>query len=155
MTNDTVERRVLRISRWYWKLLYVIAACLLVYLIAAIPLGAVLPGILRSVLAAALVLFGARIFRGPGEEVAPARAPWRMTAGIPSGIVGGCACALVAVGSIAGYVGLTAMPASARNDVGLPILLINAVLAAVLAGLFINSAVQLRRLRRFESSMGD
>jgi hypothetical protein len=148
MTNQTVNRPAPRIGPWYAKFAYVVVACALVYLIAAVPVGPGAAGILRSVLAFVLVVLGARLFRGAGEERLPPRAWWRMTAGVPSGVVLGSLCALVALFSVVGYVGLTVSTLADKDVVDLPVLLVNTVLAAVLAYLYFGSSWRIVSERR-------
>ena len=73
----------LRITRWGWKLIYVVAAVV----IAPVPaqlgtsLGAYDLGFfIGSILRIGLFLLAARIFRGRDEAVTPARPWWQMTA---------------------------------------------------------------------------
>jgi hypothetical protein len=148
MTNETNGGRNVRLRQWYGKLAYVVVAAILVYLATAIPLGAGGGGILRSVLAFVLVLLGARIFRGAGEEVAPARAWWRMTAAVPSGILLGSLCTVIAVVSAIGYVGLTVANLPHKDVTDLPALLVTAVLSAILAYLYFGSSRRLVIARR-------
>jgi hypothetical protein len=147
MTNDTATRRAPRIRPWYVKLTYVVLSCALVYLVAAIPAGPGGAGILRSVLAFVLVLLGARVFRGVNEDDS-ARAWWRMTAGVPSGFVLGAVCTLVALFGAVGYVGLTVSTLAHKDVVDLPALLVNTVLAAILAYLFFGSSLRIVQERR-------
>jgi hypothetical protein len=135
MTNETVPRRIPRIRPWYAKLAYVVVACVLVYLIAAIPAGPGGAGVLRSALAFVLIVLGARVFRGTNEDDS-ARAWWRMTARVPAGIALGSLFALVALLSAAGYVGLTVAALPHMDVVDLPSLLVNVILAAILAYLY-------------------
>lgn len=79
-------RRILdlRIVRWQFKLLYAVGAYVAVFALGSLigVLGA--PELvvvqLMYVSDLAAVLLGARIFRGSGEAIGPARAWWRMTA---------------------------------------------------------------------------
>lgn len=73
-----------RIVRWPFKLIYVVVVWLgLRYgvsrLLSVGSVEIVLADILRSALELAVILYGARIFRGPGEPVEPPRPLWRMT----------------------------------------------------------------------------
>jgi hypothetical protein len=148
MTNQPTDARALRIRPWYLKLAYVVVAAVLVYLAPAIPVGPSGAGILRSVLAFVLILLGARVFRGAGEDVAPARPWWRMTAAVPSGIVLGSLFTLVAVFSAAGYAGITASTLPHKDTVDLAALLVNAALSAVLAYLYFGSSRRIVLARR-------
>jgi hypothetical protein len=147
MTNQTASSGAPRIRPWYVKFAYVLASCALVYLIAAIPTGPGGGGILRSALAFVLILFGARLFRGPDEDNSP-RAWWRMTERVPAGIVLGSLFALVAIFSAVGYVGLTVSTLAHKDVVDLPALLINAVLAAILSYLYFGSSRRIVLQRR-------
>ena len=79
-------RRILdlRIVRWQFKLVYAVGAYFAVFAIGSLigavgaPEFVVVP--LTFILDLAAVLLGARIFRGSGEAIEPARAWWRMTA---------------------------------------------------------------------------
>jgi hypothetical protein len=153
MANDSSGARAVRIRTWYGKLGYVVVAVALVYLAPIIPVGAAGAGILRSALTFALILLGARLFRGVDEEVAPPRPWWRMTAAVPSGILLGSVFALVALLSAVGYVGLTASTLPQKNVTLLPALLVNAVLSAVLAYLFYGSSRRLIREHRKGSGL--
>lgn len=74
-----VKWRPLRIWDWRLKVVYVLIAYGSPWAIN--PLAALIhdPGILLSTFQLAAILFGARIFRGAGENVDAPRAPWRMT----------------------------------------------------------------------------
>ncbi len=147
MTNQTTLGRTPRIRPWYVKLAYILASCALVYLVAAIPVGPGGGGILRSTLTFVLILFGARLFRGPDEDNSP-RAWWRMTERVPAGIVLGTLFTLVAIISATGYVGLTLSTLAHKDVVDLPALLVNAVLAAILAYLYYGSSRRIVLERR-------
>ena len=69
----------LRIWDWRLKLVYVIVAWGLGW--ALVPLVRLThdPGVLRSAYDVAIILFGARVFRGAGEQVDAPRVSWRMT----------------------------------------------------------------------------
>jgi hypothetical protein len=122
-----------------------------VYLIAAVPIGASGAGILRSATAFILVVLGARLFRGRDEDPIPPRPWWRMTGGVQSGIVVGSLFALVAITSGAGYVGLSLSTLTERGTTNLPALLVNTILAAILAYLFFRSSRRLVVSRREQS----
>jgi hypothetical protein len=151
MTNQTDVPAGPRIRPWPIKLAYVIAACAAVYLIAAIPVGPGGAGLLRSGLAFVLILVGARLFRGIDEDPLPPRPWWRMTAGVRSGIVLGALFALVAIASAAGYVGLSLSTLVQQGTTNLPALLVNTVLAAILAYLYFRSGRRLVLQRRAET----
>jgi hypothetical protein len=151
MTNSSQVPSGLRIRPWPVKLAYVAASAAVVYLIAAIPLGASGAGILRSVTAFILVLLGARLFRGIDEDPVPPRPWWRMTGGVQSGIVIGSLFALVAITSATGYVGLSLSTLVNQGATNLPALLVNTVLAAILAYLYFRSSRRLVVSRREQS----
>jgi hypothetical protein len=151
MTNSTDPRPAARLRPWPLKLSYIIASCALVYLIAIIPVGPGGAGILRSALAFALVLLGARLFRGAGEELDPPRPWWRMTARVPAGVVLGSLLALVAIVSGTGYVGLTLSTLAHKDVVDLPALLVNTLLSAILAYLYYGSSRRIVLERRAET----
>jgi len=148
MTNPHATPGAVRIRPWPLKLAYVVAACAAVYLIAAIPVGPGGAGILRSLTAFVLVLLGARVFRGAGEDSMPARPWWRMTGGVRSGIVLGSVFALVALSSATGYIGLSLSTLIKQGTTNLPALLVNTVLAAILAYLYYRSSRRLVISRR-------
>jgi membrane protease YdiL (CAAX protease family) len=151
MTNLDGAPSGLRIRPWSVKLAYVVAACAVVYLIAVIPVGPDGAGILRSATAFVLVLLGARLFRAAGEELAPPRPWWRMTGGVQSGIVLGSLVALVAITSATGYVGLTLSTPVKQGSTNLLALLVNTILAAILAYLYYGSSRRLVLERRAET----
>jgi hypothetical protein len=130
------------------KLACVVAACAVVWLIAVIPVGPGGAGILRSATAFVLILLGARVFRGADEDVIPPRPWWRMTGGVRSGIVLGSLFALVAITSATGFVGLSLSTLIKRGTTNLPALLVNTVLAAILAYLYFRSSRRLVLVRR-------
>jgi len=74
----------IRITRWYFKLLYAIGAWLVGFptqgLLAALSAPALIGSLLNTVITFASIIVGARLFRGPGEPVAPRRPWWKMTA---------------------------------------------------------------------------
>jgi hypothetical protein len=150
MTNQTDVPTGPRIRPWPVKLAYVVASIAAVYLIAAIPVGPTWAGILRSVLAFVLVLVGARWFRGTDEELIAPRPWWRMTGGVRSGIVLGALFALVAFVSATGYIGLSLSTLVHEGTTNLPALLVNTVLAAILAYLYFRSSWRLVQTRRAE-----
>lgn len=79
-------RRILdfRIIRWELKLLFVVGALLIGFPISAVLYAVGVPplavGLVNTVVGMALLLLGARIFRGRGEAVESPRSWWRMTA---------------------------------------------------------------------------
>ena len=142
MTNQPVASRIPRIRHWYAKLAYVVVSCVLVYLVAAIPAGAGGAAILRSALTFVLIVLGARVFRGANEDDS-ARAWWRTTARVPASVALGSLFALVALLSLVGYLGLSFSNLPHTDVVDLPALLVNAILAAILAYLYFGSSWRL------------
>ena len=132
------------------KVAYVVASCALVYLVAGIPIGPGGGGVLRSGLAFALILLGVRVFRGPDELNSP-RPWWQMTAQVNAGVVLGSLCALVAFLSGAGWVGLTVSTLAHKDVVDQPALLVNTILAALLAYLYYGSSRRLVLEHRAET----
>lgn len=151
MTNSPETPTGPRIRPWPVKLAYVAASAAVVYLIAVVPIGSSGAGILRSATAFVLVLLGARLFRGTGEDPIPPRPWWRMTGGVQSGIVIGSLFALVAITSATGYVGLSLSTLIKRGTTNLPALLVNTILAAILAYLYFRSSRRLVVARREQS----
>jgi hypothetical protein len=154
MTNRTDAPAGLHIRPWPVKLAYIVASCAAVYLIAIIPVGPVGAGTLRSALAFVLVLLGARLFRGIDEDPSPPRPWWRMTGGVRSGVVLGALFALIAIVSATGYIGLTVSTQVPSGISNLPALLVNTVLAAILAYLYFRSSRRLVVVRR-EQALAD
>ncbi len=132
-----------RIRPWPIKLAYVVAGGAAVYLIAAIPVGPSGGGILRSGLAFVLILVGTRLFRGAGEDPVPPRPWWRMTANVQSGVLLGSLFALVALISATGFVGLALSTVVKQSSTNLPALIVNTVLAGILAFLYFRSSRRL------------
>ncbi len=79
-------RRVLdlRIVRWQLKLAYIVGAIVVIFAIAALFRALGVPEIavllIGTLLDFAALLYGARVFRGSGEEIELQRPWWRMTA---------------------------------------------------------------------------
>ena len=149
--NETNAPTGLRIRPWPIKLASIVAASAAVYLIAAVPVGPAGTGILRSGLAFVLILLGARVFRGAGEELIAPRPWWRMTGGVRSGVVVGVLCAVVAVISATGFVGLSLSTIVRTTAANLPALVVNTILAAILAYLYFRSSRRLVLERRAET----
>ena len=149
-------RRLLdiRIIRWELKLLYVIGA---------IGVGFVLAGLLRawgmqetvallttSAFDVAALLLGARLFRGRGEAIEPPRPWWRMTARptlsrrlgilfVVLAVFGAVATVLTGVGVYALSPGVPLGEAVFGSMIGV-------LEFTAIAYLYLNSAVQLKRL---------
>ncbi|WP_448003622.1 hypothetical protein [Agromyces bauzanensis] len=137
----------LRIARWELKLLYVLGALLTVFLfgraIRAIGVPDLAVSIAGSIIDVAAVLLGARIFRGRGEPIEPPRAWWRMTARPKlSRWLGGTFLVL----AISSPISAALATSADRAGVDIPITIIGSLEFAVLAGLYLNSAIRLRRL---------
>lgn len=141
--------RQLRITRWYWKLLYVGVSLIIIYLVGAIGdsthAGDGLRGILRAVAVFALTLIGARLFRGRDEDVAPPRPWWRMTGRWLAGFLIAVPWLVITIGSIGVGLGAAgklanADTASAGAALGLA--------AGILFLLYLDSSIRLLLLRR-------
>jgi hypothetical protein len=96
--------RRLRITRWYWKLLYIGVSGIIVYAVAAVVADAGRGGdgprgILRSSALFILSIVGSRLFRGKDEDIAEPRAWWRMTGGWIVGYILGLVWLVVTVGN--------------------------------------------------------
>ena len=142
MQNERVQRLLsVRITRWPIKLAYVVAAYSIgipfVWLIPNIYVGSAI----NLVLSLLAVWYGARVFRGHGEAVAPARPWWRMTAWrTASGWIG----AVCVVGVLAGPYQLTAPSRLADDLVTVFDVLQLSVPYAILAFFYLNSWARLR-----------
>jgi SnoaL-like domain len=77
----------LRIRRWPFKVLYVVAAYTVVFVLARLfellDGAGLIADLVNFVLDVGAFLYGARIFRGSNEDIAAPRALWRMTARRP------------------------------------------------------------------------
>lgn len=142
-------RRILdlRITRWQWKLLYVLGVLLSVFLLAAAMRAIGVPelavSIVGSVLDLAALLLGARIFRGRGEPIGPPRPWWRMSAR-PTlswwlGVL-----FLVWAGALVISPVIPAPTEAAAVEVSITI--IGGIEFVVIAALYLNSAVRLGRM---------
>jgi membrane protease YdiL (CAAX protease family) len=150
-------RRVLdiRIVRWELKLAYVVG----VLVVGWFPIGAVMysfgatpvaASIVSTIVEMAAFLLAARIFRGTGEAVEPARAWWRMTAR-PAlsrrlGILFLVLAVLVAAGFVLQAVGFPEPVPTGSNPETVVIGVIGLLQFAAIATLYLNSAVRLERL---------
>ena len=141
-------RRILdlRIVRWEFKLLYVAAAFGIGYPLRALLFAAGAPTFVASILDALVTIgafvLGARLFRGDGEKVAPPRPWWRMTAWPTLSRNLGILFAFMSVSFVLTAVRVvqTAIPIYSIVDSS-----IGALQFAVLAFLYLNSAVRLTR----------
>ncbi|WP_083363298.1 hypothetical protein [Microterricola viridarii] len=142
-----------RITRWYFKLLYVVGAWLLgipvLALLNALHLPPAAVDAVSGAVSLASVLLGARIFRGRGEPVAPPRPWWKMTArprlSRALGVLFALTPASAAAVAIAAAFGVDAASEALGRytEAGLW----TSVLAlTALAALYLNSAARLRRL---------
>jgi hypothetical protein len=147
-------RRILhiRIVRWELKLLFVVGALVIgfpisavLYTVGAAPLAV---SIVNTVAGMALLLLGARIFRGRGEAVEPPRPWWRMTAR-PTlsrrlGILFLVLAAWLAAGLILAVVVGFASIGWTADDI---VIAVSGVLEfAAVASLYLNSAARLKRM---------
>ncbi|GAA1804548.1 hypothetical protein [Agromyces neolithicus] len=141
-------RRILdvRIVRWELKLLYVAAAFGIGYPVRALLFAAgaapFVPGLVDALVTIGAFVLGARLFRGNGEAIAPPRPWWRMTAWPTLSKNLGILFAFVAVSFVLIAVRVV------QSDVQVYSLVdsgIGALQFAVLAFLYLNSAVRLTR----------
>ncbi len=94
--------------------------------------------VLLTVLQVAGWYLASRVFRGPGEEVAPARAWWRMTSRpLLSGVFGGVYALLAVVNTVLSFAGYGSLSGT-----------VSILAEAVLACLFLLSFSRLRALAR-------
>ncbi|MBT2518414.1 hypothetical protein J7E29_13285 [Streptomyces sp. ISL-90] len=148
-------RRVLdiRTVRWEFKALYVVGVILLGWVIAGLLRMSGLAGIgvvlISAVIDFGVLLLGARIFRGRGEAVEPPRAWWRMTArpawsrrlGILFVVLSLCNVATVVFTA-------TGVSAPVPDLGGADVFVYSFAIVeyAVVAYLYLNSAIRLKRL---------
>ena len=141
-------RRILdlRIVRWEFKLLFVAAAFGIGYPLRALLFAAGAPTYVASIVDALVTIgafvLGARLFRGAGEKVAPPRPWWRMTAWPTLSRNLGILFAFMSVSFVLTAVRIVqaAIPISSIVDSS-----IGALQFAVIAFLYLNSAVRLTR----------
>ena len=141
-------RRILdlRIVRWEFKLLFVAAAFGIGYPLRALLFAAGAPTFVASIVDALVTIgafvLGARLFRGDGEKVAPPRPWWRMTAWPMLSRNLGILFAFMSVSFVLTAVRVVeaATPIYSIVDSS-----IGALQFAVLAFLYLNSAVRLTR----------
>lgn len=139
-----------RVVRWYLKLAYAAGVWLAGYLAIALLDALIAPQIIGSIVSAVLTLagivLGARWFRGKGEPIAPARPWWKMTARRTLSRVVGVASLLGSALTIASLLG-AAMGAESRMQLltvaTLPEYVLSAALFAIIATLYLNSAIRL------------
>jgi hypothetical protein len=138
-----------RIVKWYFKLAYVagvwLVGCLLQRLLELVDVPAAAVSLVGSVLSLSGILLGARVFRGRNELLVTPRPWWRMTARRPLSVVLGTLAVLGAASSVvvlvAGAVG-NARFARSLESITVPGALVNLLWYAVLAYLYLNSAVR-------------
>lgn len=132
----------LRIRKTRWKLVYIVVGTGLLAGIAHLlaPLLEVTSAaVLGDILFLLFSLGGARAFRGRGEPIEPPRAWWRMTSRPTAGLVLGGLLTLSLAQSV--YGAFTESAGMLSRTVP------DAILVAVLAGLYVNSSVRLLRRR--------
>ncbi|MFF2272849.1 hypothetical protein ACFVTX_11280 [Agromyces sp. NPDC058136] len=136
----------LRITHWGWKLAYVVAAYLLPMpgpTATAIGVSDAWFAVISAVWTIAAVLYGARVFRGRGEPVAPPRPWWQMTARPTLSRNLGLLLAVVTASSFLGMVLELAGVVEPRST---PVVsAVTMIEFGVLAYLYLNSAARLRR----------
>lgn len=143
----------IRITRWYFKLLYVIGAWLVGFpaegLLAAVNAPVQVESLLSAAITLASVLVGARLFRGRGEPVPPRRPWWKMTArpllSRALGIIFVLFLASTLLFAITVALGVDESVAALGRTTILD-MTISGVLAATLAFLYLNSAVRLAKM---------
>jgi hypothetical protein len=146
----------LRIVRWQFKLSYVLVAYLLaIALVQLVGLTGAAPGALEAVgnlLYLLAFLYGARIFRGSDEALAAPRPWWKMTSKSTLSQRLGILFAFLTTLYIADIaLGLSPDPRLNKAFGGpeqLGIVIQSVFLYGVLAFLYINSGMRLRRLER-------
>lgn len=151
-------RRLLgiRIVRWPGKVAYVFGVVVLGWLLRslfdAVDVPALVAQTIGQVVDLAAIVYGARVFRGRGEPVAPARPWWRMTAWAPASWVIG----LIALYGLVSVVAVLVVPmpefaSAAEVPGGLAWDLVLIGWLAVVAALYLNSALRLPRAPRVDS----
>ncbi|WP_156109652.1 hypothetical protein [Cryobacterium sp. MLB-32] len=146
----------IRIVRWPFKLLYVVGAWLVGFPVSALLAAVNAPVLVGSPLSAAIalasVMAGARVFRGRGEPVAPRRPWWKMTSrpllSRVLGIIFVVSAASAVFTLVTAPLGVDSSLRSLQSlgPMAVAEMTINALLMAVLAFLYLNSAVRLRNM---------
>jgi len=143
----------IRITRWYFKLLYVVGAWLVGSPVQALLTAVTAPVPVRSLLGTAImlasVIVGARLFRGRGEPVAPRRPWWKMTVRPLLSRVLGIIFVLFLASTLLLVITAALGVDSSIQSLGrmtIPDTTISVVLVAVLAILYLNSAVRLAKM---------
>lgn len=143
----------IRIVRWQFKVLYVIGAWLVgvpvVGLLNAVNAPALVGSLANTAVAFASVIVGARIFRGRDEPVAPRRPWWQMTArpllSRVFGVILGLFVASYLIIVISAALGVKSSLQSLEH-LTIAETTSTGVLLAVLAFLYLNSAVRLGKM---------
>ncbi|GAA4385000.1 hypothetical protein [Agromyces bauzanensis] len=137
----------LRITRWQWKLLYVLGVLLAGWIVGGV-VGAMGAPYLAQIIAGAItdvagLLLGARIFRGRGEPVDPPRPWWQMTARPPLSRRLGILFLVLTVMSVATMFIAVFAPSAAAPAADVPVVIVALLEYAAIAWLYLNSAVRL------------
>ncbi|TFB88215.1 hypothetical protein E3O44_05950 [Cryobacterium algoricola] len=152
VAGDAMQRIFdVRITKWYFKLLYVVGVWLVPVqaLLSAVNAPVLVGSLLNAAITFASVLVGARLFRGRGEPVAPRRPWWKMTARpLLSRVLGIIFVLAVASTLLLFITAALGADRSAKTLAGLtiPETIFDIVLEAALAFLYLNSAVRLARM---------
>ena len=143
-----------RIIRWELKLLYVVGAIgvsfVLAGLLRAWGLDETVALLATSVFDVAALLLGARVFRGSDEAIEPRRPWWRMTArptlsrrlGILFAVLAAGAVVVLILTAVGAYEPIPLTPTSET----LAIYVLGALENGTFAYLYLNSAVRLKRM---------
>ena len=102
-----MNRRPLRIWLKRWKALAIVVGLLVQMAVFALLVGLAndwVHGVLSALFQFAVIYGTTRVFRGRGEDIAPERARWRMTAARPAGFVLAACFALAMVQVIYGFI---------------------------------------------------
>ncbi|WP_291050745.1 hypothetical protein [Herbiconiux sp.] len=140
---------MVRIRKTGWKTAYVVVGWLVVtavgWLVYGLGLSAPLLSVVGSVLFLALVLVGARIFRGQDEPVTPPRAWWRMTAKPTAGFVLGTYFALSLLWDVVLAILDPTGQFPGRRNADVTTVVLGAIGSAPLVFLYLNSSIRLVR----------
>jgi hypothetical protein len=149
-------RRILgiRIVRWELKLVYVVGAIVAGFAIAWLlrALGAMEASVIVITFCfdLAAILLGARVFRGRGEAIEPPRPWWRMTAR-PTlsrrlGILFLVLTVLTVMDIVLAAIGVSPTRPALADGVAVAVAIVGVLEFGVIAALYLNSAVRLKRL---------
>jgi hypothetical protein len=141
----------IRITRWYLKLAFVVAAWLVgfpfIALFNAMNAPSWVGNIADSLLTIGAVVLGARLFRGRGEPVEPRRPWWKFTAwprlSRVLGIVFACVVVSILISFIAAALGVERAIQSIER-ITVPDNIVNGVFYSILAFLYLNSASRMK-----------